>query len=248
MSKQRQQEGYGKSTPPKHLKAARFPKSTASRPFFLPSDLAGLELWCKYNSGITIAGAGVSQWDDVSGNGNHLKQGTDTNRPSKESDGSILFDGVDNFLKADAFTLVQPETIYLLAKQVTWTSLDAFFDGNTVSTGLLRQKNGRVSPDIQSFAGVLLEINTDFILNTYAVVITIFNGAVSAIQVNNEAPLEGDAGAANMGGFTLGTQGNMLSRWSHIQVKEVLIYSVAHDAATRLQMTAYLAQIGSLNI
>ncbi len=247
MSKQRQQEGYGKAVSAKHLKAARFPKSTASRPFFLPSDLAGLKLWCKFNSGITVTGAGVSQWDDQSGNDNHLRQATDTNRPSKESDGSILFDGVDNYLRTNNFTLTQPETIYLLGKQVTWTALDAIFDGNIANTGLFRQRNGGVSPEVESYAGVTLGVNADFILNTYAVVITVFNGAVSAIQVNNNDPLEGNAGSGNMGGFTLAANGGA-TEWANIQVKEVVIFSTAHDAATRLQMTAYLAQIGSLNI
>ena len=209
---------------------------------------ANLVLHCRYNIGITVAGAGVSQWDDVSGNGNHLKQGTDTNRPSKEADGSILFDGTDNYLKTDAFTLVQPETIYLLGKQVTWTSLDAIFDGNTLNTGLLRQQNGGLSPKVQSYAGVLLDENADFILNTYAVLITIFNGAVSAIQVNNNDPLEGNAGGENMGGFTLGVQGGAANRWSNIQVKEVLIYNVAHDAATRTKVINYLASVGGLSI
>ncbi len=245
MSKQRQQEGYGKVVSAKHLKAARFPKSTASRPFFLPSDLAGLKLWCKYNSGITVTGAGVSQWDDVSGNGNHLKQGTDTNRPSKEADGSILFDGVDNFLKADAFTLVQPETVYLLVKQVTWTLARRFFDGNIVNTGLIYQNP--TTPTIKMYAGSDSGENSDLTIDTYSAICAVFNGASSILRVDNNADVSGDVGAGDMGGLTLGANGAN-GQWSNIQVKEVLIYNVAHDAAERLQMTAYLAQIGSLNI
>lgn len=44
---------------------------------FTPSDISGLKLWTRFNSGITETGSGVSQWDDVSGNGNHLLQGTE---------------------------------------------------------------------------------------------------------------------------------------------------------------------------
>ncbi len=248
MSKQRQQEGYGKSVSAKHLKAARFPKSTASRPIFLPSDLAGLKLWCKFNSGITVAGAGVSQWDDVSGNDNHLKQGTDTNRPSKESDGSILFDGVDNYLKADAFTLVQPETIYLLFKQVTWTYLNRIFDGNILDSGMVFQTS--TTPSLTSWAGAGGAVTADLAVDTYGAMAVGFDhdNSLNIIQINNNTPsIDTVFGTSDMGGFTLGANGSNL-QFGNIQVKEVAVFSKAHDADTRLQMTAYLAQIGSLNI
>ena len=106
---------------------------------FLPSELSNLEAWYRFNQGITVTGSGVSQWDDASGNANHLLQAVDTNRPSKEADGSILFDGVDNYLKAVAFTLIQPETVYILLKQVTWVNQARFFDGDTMNSGIVRQ-------------------------------------------------------------------------------------------------------------
>ena len=207
---------------------------------FLPSDLANLELWTKYNSGITVTGSGVSQWDDVSGNGNHLKQGTDTNRPSKEGDGSILFDGVDNFLKADAFTLVQPETIYFLGKQVSWTINDTFFDGNALNRAKLQQSP--TTPSIIAYAGSFSGSSSDLSVGAYGVVANIYNGASSVLQINNNPPITGDFGAADMGGFTLGASGSNVN-WSNIQVKEVLIYSAAHDAATRAQVISYLQSI-----
>lgn len=246
MSKQIQQEGYGKSISPKHLKAARFPKVTASRPVFLPSDLEGLQLWCKYNSGITVTGAGVSQWDDVSGNANHLKQGTDGNRPDKQSDGSILFNGTADYLRADAFTLEQPETIYLLGRQVTWTLNDNIMDGNTANTGQLFQS--AITPDIKMFAGSVGAAVGGWVVNEYAILIALFNGVSSVFQINNGTATTVNPGAGDMGGFTLGLRGDEAGGFGNIQVKEVAIFSTAHDAATRLQMTAYLAQIGSLNI
>lgn len=212
---------------------------------FLPSRVAGLVLWTRFNSGITVTGSGVSQWDDQSGNGNHLKQATDTNRPSKEADGSVLFDGVDNYLKADAFTLVQPETIYVLGKQVTWTSNDKLFDGNASNSGLVFQ-NG-TTPDLQAFAGTISSASSDLTLDNYGVVITIFNGASSVFQVDNNTPITGNFGAANMGGFTLAAQGSNLN-FSNIQIKEVIIYNTAHDAATRAQVIKYLADVGDLSI
>ena len=206
---------------------------------FLPSDLANLELWTKYNSGITVTGAGVSQWDDVSGNGNHLKQATDTNRPSEEADGSILFDGVDNFLKADAFTLVQPETVYILFKQITWTSGDRPWDGNVSASTTLFQTG--TTPSLSLFAGATLA-EVDLTLDTYGIVSSVVNGASSVLQLNNDSPITGNTGANDMGGYTLGARENAAS-FANIQVKEVLIYSAAHDATTRAQIIAYLQSI-----
>jgi hypothetical protein len=106
---------------------------------FGANGIAGLgpAAWFRYGTGITITGSGVSQWNDQSGNGRHLLQATDANRPQKQADSSILFDGVAYFLKCNAFTLPQPVSLYLLMKQVTWTAGTGICDGNAVSTGLL---------------------------------------------------------------------------------------------------------------
>ena len=207
---------------------------------FLPSDLANLELWTRFNQGITVTGSGVSQWDDQSGNGNHLKQGTDTNRPSEEADGSILFGGGNDFLKTDAFTLEQPETIYLLCKSVTWTDFEYFFDGNTGSTGLLYQRG--VTPEIQMFAGTAVNSSTALVVGNYGAVSVVFNGANSYLQVNDSIVGPNDAGALDMGGFTLGAKADS-TQASNIQVKEALVYSEAHDAAQRAQVIGYLQSI-----
>ncbi len=207
---------------------------------FLPSSLPNLELWTRFNQGITVTGSGVSQWDDQSGNGNHLLQGTDANRPSEEVDGSILFNGTAHFLKAAAFTLVQPETIYILGKQVTWTADDRWIDGNANNTGVLQQ--AAPSPEIRIFAGAFLG-NISLTLDTDGIITSVFNSTSSVIQLNNDSPVTGDAGAANMGGFILGARGDGTTNFSNIQVKEALIYSEAHDAATRAQVIGYLQSI-----
>src|SRR6185369_16031814 len=107
--------------------------------------------WFRFNRGITQAGGFASQWADQSGNGRHLKQPTGTNQPAVNADGSLLFDGVDNFMQCDAFTLNQPFTVALKMKQVTWTSSDCIFDGNTALSALLNQAS--ISPILFMFAG-----------------------------------------------------------------------------------------------
>ena len=198
---------------------------------------ANLEIHYQFNTGITVAGQGVSVWADQSGAGRDLLQGTDANRPSEEVDGSILFDGIATFLASAGFTWNQPETVYLLAKQVTWTTNEYIFDANSNTFGTLRQRTA--SPRVSIQANLTVAENSDWILDTYAAVCCVFNGAGSLIQVDNNTPTTGDAGLQNMGGIVLGanTAGTI---FSNIQVKEVLGYSVAHDQATRDSVIAYL--------
>lgn len=205
----------------------------------------GPAAWFRFNTGITSALGLVSQWDDVSGNGRHLLQATETNQPTLEADGSITFDGVDNYLKCDAFTLDQPETVYLLMKQVTWTVDEYFVDGNASQTGGLQTITA--TPSFRQNAGAVTAANENLAVDAYGVVSAVFNGASSLSQVNLTASVAGDAGASNMGGFTLAARGTN-TNFAHIQVKEVLIYAAAHDAATRARVIRYLAQVGNLGV
>ena len=208
---------------------------------FLPSKLVNLEAWYRFNTGITVTGAGVSNWADQSGNGRDLLQSTDTNRPSLESDGTILFDGVDNFLKAAAFTLVQPETIYILFKQITFMAEDTVFDGEVINRGRLRQLSS--SPQltiIADGAGALPLDNSDLAIGVYGVISIVINGSSSVIQVNKNTPVTGTLGSLDMGGFILGARGDASIQFSNIQTKEVIIYSEAHDADQRTKVINYL--------
>jgi len=167
---------------------------------------------------------------------------------------SILFDGVDNFLKTAAFTLVQPETVYILFKQVTWTIQDSIFDGNVTNTGRFLQNDGGgyagVSPFLQVYAGSYLATSSTGLdalaLDTYGTVAVVFNGASSSIEINSETPITGDAGANDMGGFALGVIGGAAANFSNIQVKEVIIYNVAHNASQRVKVIGYLNRVGGL--
>jgi hypothetical protein len=201
--------------------------------------LPNQEAWFQWGVGITEAGQGVSVWADQSGNGRDLLQGTDGARPPKQTDGSILFNGTDEFLKCSGFTLNQPTTVYLVAKQVTWTDLDGIFDGDAIGSGLLRQRTA--SPRLQINAGSdVSEAVGGWTVDTYAVIAVIFNGADSLIRVNASITASGDAGAGNMGGFTLGVYGDGTTNPGNIQVKEVLLYSGAHTTLEQDGVINYL--------
>jgi len=219
----------------------RYRPSFSGGPTFLPSSISGLVAWYRFGVGITEAGSGVSNWADQSGAGNDLVQGTDANRPAKQSDGSILFDGVDNFLKTASFTLAQPVSVCLLMKQVTWTLNDSLFDGNAGND--LRMYQDPTTPSIHMFAGSSGPENTGLTVDTYMNVFAIYNGASSYSQVNDTISIVADAGSASPDGFTLGSFGNGGAGWGNIQVKEIALYNVAITASNISDLRTYFATL-----
>jgi hypothetical protein len=207
----------------------------------IPTALAA---WYRYNTGITSSGGTVSAWANQTG-GEALVQATPGNRPTLESDGTILFNGVDQFLKTAPFTLNQPTTVYFLGRQVTWTLADRIFDGNTLHSGALYQRFD--SPNLQIRSSTPADVcnNTGFTIGTYLPVCVVFDGSGSLTQVGGNAPSTGTTGTIGMGGFTLGADGGNV-QWGNIQAKEVLIYSSAHDANQRAAVIAYLNMVNQL--
>lgn len=202
----------------------------------------GIEGFYDGRYGIT-GSTNASQWDDLTGNGRHLKQATGANQPAI-SGTSLLFDGTAHTMATDAFTWNQPATIYLLARQVTWTAARFIMDG--LSANGLRLRQGGTTPQIafRTDGGADIASNGDWALGAYAVVAVGANpsGTDSFIQVNNNAATTGNFQSAALGGFTLGST-RTPSGFSNIQVKAAGLFSGSHDAATRRRVMWYLANI-----
>lgn len=186
------------------------------------------------SQGIIQSGGFVSQWNDISGNARHLLQASGANQPAYNAGGGrpyVEFNGTTHYMKCNPFTLNQPETVYLVAKQVSWTDGDFIFDGNSSSVMALFQTGG--TPFVRAYAGVALAgAGTSLTIGNIGVISAVFNGASSRLRVNQQTEASGDAGSSNAGGFALGARGDGVN-FSNIQVNEVLIYNVAHDATTR---------------
>ena len=198
--------------------------------------------WFRLGRGITQAGGFASQWDDQSGNGRHLKQTTGAAQPSVNANGSLLLNGTTQFMKTDPFTLNQPETIYLLFKDLVWTNSARIWDGNLAATGAVLQLN--VSPQLLYNAGSSIG-PVSLTIGALCVISVVANGASSSIQINSAAPVTGDAGAVNMGGFTLGGAGGG-TNFSNIEAWEAIIFPTAHNATQKAQVIRYLNSVGGL--
>jgi len=193
--------------------------------------------WYDYLLGITRDGADlISAWNSIIG-ANHLLQAVGANQPLWTADG-VLTDGIDNFMKCIAFPWNQPEFIYMVVRQVTWISGNAFFDGNVAGISTLRQRTA--TPNIALNRGaVYIADNNDLILNTWSIVRALFSGVNSKIIVNNGIPTTGDFGTtSHMGGFTLGSRGNGTDSFCSFQAKEIINRSSVDGEAA---IYAYLA-------
>jgi len=173
-----------------------------------------------------------------------LYQGTAANQPilTIAAAGNYLtFDGSNDYLKAAAFALSQPETVYFVGSQVTHAGNDTLYDGNAADTMRLLQA---VSPYCTVFAGTtgVSGSGLGYALATQQIYSAIYNGASSVNRVNRNTAGTGQAGAGNANGFLLGAYNNGASGWANITAQEVLVYSGAHDKATQERVIAMLAR------
>lgn len=150
----------------------------------------------------------------------------------------VLFDGSAFFMKAAAFTLNQPTWVVLVGRPLTWTSGDYLIDGNSATTGAIIDTS--TTPQINLNAGSSVAANTSFTLTPVAnkIVVAVFNGSSSSLQVNSLAATTGDAGAGNMGGFTLGAKSDGTSL-GNLLVDGVAVFSIAPSAAQIAQVVTW---------
>lgn len=202
--------------------------------------------WYQFGRGITSSAGAVSRWKDAGTGAHDLIQATGSGQPALQTDGSILFDGSSDFMQTVTFTLAQPTMVYMLFKAVTFTDTDVLCDGYTVTSGQFLQDT--TTPNISLSAGTTAATNTSFTLNTYAVGAALFSGASSSLARNKGAgSTAANAGTTAMAGFTLGANGSGAA-FGNLQVKEVLLFDVAHQQTQQYQVINYLSMIGGLGL
>lgn len=160
----------------------------------------------------------------------------------------VYGDGVDDYMKTASFSLSQPETVYFVGQQVSWTSNDKFYDGNGVGQQTpLGQVSGGASPQLEIFAGSALGPNSNLPLQLGGVVTAIFNAGASGLRVNRLATLAGAVGAQNSSGFTVFSKYDG-SAPGNVTASELILYATAQDAGTQNQVILYEGQKWSISV
>jgi hypothetical protein len=207
-----------------------------------PATLTNLRAWYKSDTGTTIV-TGVSQWNDQSGNLNHLVQAVGASQPVVTASAinglpCITFDGSNDNMTA-AFTLAQPFTIFMVFRQVTWTSTRDLHDGITTADSMLLQQF-TTTPNLRMFGGGSLTGANTLAVNTFGLITEVWNGASSEIQLTDSAPITGNAGAAAPGGITLGSRQTSTAP-ANIGVAELVIMAATATTAERAGFRSYVA-------
>lgn len=132
------------------------------------------------------------------------------------------FNGTSSVFQA-LFTLNQPFTILMVYKSLVIGASginDGICDGGTNLTALLAD----TTPQTYLYAGASLTYNANICNGVFGQITCIFNTIASAIFENGVSRVAGGASGNNAGGYTLAAL-NGLTRWTNIQVGEVVIYS-----------------------
>ncbi|KKN74676.1 hypothetical protein LCGC14_0388780 [marine sediment metagenome] len=210
---------------------------------FSPNDIANLLVWLRSDMGVTKDGSdAVSLWADQSSNGNDVVQAVGSKQPTwlssqLDSKPAISFDGVDDLLKSVSFIWNQPETIYVVFKQVSWSVTEILMDGDGVAGAALQQITS--PPRLQLNAGGGTLLLATFTIGTFFIATVIFNGVNSVFQNGDTAEATGNAGVNNMSGLTLGGLGSD-TLWGNVDITEVIGYAGVHTTAQRTEVKAYL--------
>jgi hypothetical protein len=155
---------------------------------FSPSDISGLQLWLDATTGlfdattggseVTTDGVAVARWEDQSGNGNHVTQGTSGQQPELktaiQNGNNVVRFTAANSDRMDAsstmFSGTNPRTFFLVARATSAGLVGMYGMGNFTGT-ILTGTNFDVTPEIRVRAGGRQDFNqsmgtTDFRLLT----------------------------------------------------------------------------------
>ncbi len=209
--------------------------------FTLPAKLASSFTESSANAATVTVNTSGDLGARISG-ARDLVQLTQANQPIFSTSGGYNIgtgDGTNDYLKAAAFSMVQPASVYFTGSQVTWTINDILFDGGSVDTMGLQTRTA--TPEVRHQANATFgNALTSWAVGERAVLSAIYSGAASTLRKNLGASVAGSSGVAASNGFTLMAVGSGGIAWANATFAEVIVRSVADDTAMQNRIAAYL--------
>ena len=223
---------------------------------FDPSTILGCKAWYDASDSTSITKDGgnlVSQWNDKSGQANHVVQATGSKQPLWVSAGQngkdiIRFDGVDNILKKATFTggeVVQGNMVFFVFKKVSGTISGYVYDSGadtdrqTFLMGIvLSGKFGFISGDGSTGVGSSNTAETNY--NYWDIT---WNGASNEVFKNAVSYITGNAtnvGTDGMNGITFGAR-NSDSGFANVEFAEFILYDTVLSSGNRTLVRNYLS-------
>ena len=197
-------------------------KSRVSDSAFALTDISGLQLWLKYNTGQGTITDGI-QWDDSSGNNRHASQTVDAQEGSGFSGGAFVTDAgsQDNLDFASTFTDANAYHVFMVLdlseesnetfiSSVDNSSFMRFAQGGTATS--FRMKNG----------GTTLNITLSSGFGTAKAIAEVSRDGSNSVRVSkNGDSLGTGTGAGTFSFEQIGSSSNSLSSAS---IFEVVVY------------------------
>lgn len=224
---------------------------------FVPTDIAGCQMWVRSDLGLTFNGSAVTAWADQSGNGRDLSQGTAANQPGYTAASinnlpSINFDGSNDVLfTSSAFSLGTYTVLLVTTGQDGtngwfWTREPAShvvsdtLYGTTGSTMYSTRAGNTSGWDLTTSWGQWGATTAKLLVTqmdgTHAGHFTRLNG-VTQTPSSGAGVDPGTLSTTDM--FTLGARSDAVLP-SKIKVAEVIVYDHALDAADLARVEQYL--------
>lgn len=233
---------------------ASYYKSKLSYVPFVPTDIAGCQLWLKADAGITKDGSNyVSQWADQSGNNNHAVQATGSAQPlwgdnTLNSNPTLSFNGTSNYMDFPSGMLYNYSavTFFIVIKPYSLSANKGYFAPSMLYN---------LGISLYSYPGWSLNINGNRIFSTppNAIVLestwTISDfvyspaGTTGYINSNNITPFDAAfKGNLSLNGvYALGRYaGNIGSYYGQMEIAEFVIYNSALSDTDRQKVESYL--------
>lgn len=150
----------------------------------------------------------------------------------------VYGDGSDDYMKSAAFSLSQPETVYFVGQQVSWTASDCFFDGGSNASLRLNQFNS--SPTLEFYTGGGASAQTSaLVVGATGVIACVGNSTNSTIRLNRGASSSASMSGTAANGFTLGSRGDGGATWANMTASEIAIYAAAHTTLQQDRFAIY---------
>lgn len=213
---------------------------------FTPTSISGCQLWLDASDASSFtfsSGSVVSQWNDKSGNGRHMVQGTVANQPTRDVTinglSAVKFTGSPkNMRTASGSTIAQP-----------WMAFVVATDAGTGGAGRLLANradvNAQVTIGVLSTNGAVYA-GTAFIgqgsapsANAAQQITVLANGASSQAWGNGTAGSAGNAGSQSLVIGTIGSSGND-TNYHGGNIAELIIYNSSLSSTDRQAVEAYL--------
>lgn len=217
---------------------------TSTSPGFSPKDISGLGLWLDANApgSITLA-TGVSQWNDLSGNGRNFTQATGSQQPAYTQNAvngkpAVTFTAASSHTMTNSTNFSTPSTVIYIARQTG--GADQRILSGVSNNWLLGFWGGRYQQAY--FAGWVNGNGSGPLSNTSWHIHTgTMDGSSSSIYENGTHIATNAGGVAGPNGLSLNGHAGT-SEFSNAQVAEVIVYGKILSSSERERVEAYLAQ------